>query len=187
MSYFTRRTLFATVTVFGGKVNQSKEEIIETICGKSQQRLLALTGAAMQRGDTLQVFHELATSFFSIIDSPEAQTEIRLSIQLWAEALRTPRIMELHRANVDTVRRPFAEIIRRAQERGEINPDLDPDCVALVMISFFQGLELHKQVDPGIDVWKYVEVALALMGGTFWQGKRQIDKGAQRPPPHKEI
>ncbi|MFQ5794970.1 MAG: TetR/AcrR family transcriptional regulator [Candidatus Bipolaricaulia bacterium] len=151
----------------------SKEEIIEAICGgESLQQSLDLIKAAKEREDTLQVFDELANAFFSTLEDSDVDVKIRLSVQLWAEALSNPPIMEMLRSNFDSVRGAFTEIIHQAQKRGDINPALDPDAVARVMISLFDGLLLQKGMDPDVDVWKYVAVVKAMLDGSFWQGER---------------
>jgi hypothetical protein len=41
------------------------------------------------------------------------------------------------------------------------------------MESFFYGLVLQRSIDPAIEVWPYVSVIKAMMGGTFWQQPSQ--------------
>ena len=59
--------------------------------------------------------------------------------------------------------------MKDAQQRGEINAVLDPDAVARVLMAFWDGLVLQKTLDPTVDIWKYVAVMKAMIGGTFWQ------------------
>jgi len=146
----------------------SKEAIIEAMTEEARRRNLALIEAAKEQRATQQVLDELARAFFGMLESPEM---CAIDIELWAEALRNPRILEIIRRSFDSVREPFTEIVRGAQERGEINPSLDPDAVVRVMISFFHGLLLQKALDRGVDVWKYVTVVRVMMGGSFWQGE----------------
>ncbi len=44
-----------------------------------------------------------------------------------------------------------AEIVRRGQESGEFRADLDPDGVATVLVSTFDGLGMQYWLDPSID------------------------------------
>ncbi|MBI2912394.1 MAG: TetR/AcrR family transcriptional regulator [Chloroflexi bacterium] len=152
----------------------SKEEIIVAMAEEGRQRSLALIEGAQERGDTSAVLDELANAFFGMLEDAQA---CALDIELSAEALRSPAVMEMGRRSLHIVRGAFAEIVRAAQERGEINRALDPDGVATVMISFYQGLILQKAADPDVDVWKYVAAMKAMMKGTFWTGEKQ--KGSE--------
>lgn len=150
----------------------SKEEIIQELAEESRRRNVALIQSIRERDDTLQIVDELSGVFFSWLDKPEAYAANCLDVELWAEALRNRRILEILRRSLDSHRQPFTEIIRRAQERGEINPSLEADAVARVMVSLFMGLVLQKGLEPEVDVWRYVAVVKAMMGGAFWQGRR---------------
>lgn len=147
----------------------SKEEIIEAMCEVDRRRNADLIAAAEARGNTSQVLAGLADAFFSMLEEPQA---CALEIELHAEALRNPRVRDIHNRSEESVRAAFAEIIRRAQKQGEINPALDPDAVTRVMISAYLGLVLQKLLDPRVDIWRYVAVMKAMMGGTFWQGEK---------------
>jgi len=148
----------------------SKEEIIEAMAEEERVRALGYIEAAKQRGDTLELLNELANVFFGVVED-EWQQMCKLDIEVWAEGLRNPRVMGLVRRTFDSHLESFAEIVRMAQERGDINPALDPEAVAHVMMSFFEGLVLQKGMDPGIDVPNYVAVMKAMMKGTFWTGR----------------
>jgi len=145
----------------------SKEEIIEAMLRERKSTSATLI-RAISGEDTQQVLDGLADTFFASLENPQA---CALSVELWAEALRSPRIRSLLRDELRHVTGPFVELIRRAQERGEINRRLDAEAVAQVMVSFFEGLVLQKTAEPEIDVWKYVSAMKAMMGGAFWTGR----------------
>ena len=80
-----------------------------------------------------------------------------MDVQLWAEALRNPRILKI-------VRRGFAEphgvltkLIERAQRRGEIAKEFDAGAFATIMIAVFQGFVLQLAWDPRTPIEPYVE------------------------------
>jgi len=148
----------------------SKEEIIAAMAEQSLQRSIALVREIKEHGDTRQVLDELVDTFFGPLDCPDCEQDVRCDIELWSEALREPRILEVERRGMDAFRDLFAEIIGRAQELGEINPKLDAVAVARVMISFHQGLVVQKAMDPSTDVKEYVRAMKAMMVGLFWQG-----------------
>ncbi len=149
-----------------------KEEIIAASCedcqGQNQALIEAVTG---QSDDTLEVLDRLTDAGFGQLDEPGAQEHMRMNIQFWAEALRSPEVMEgLGRSGFGTWRNALAGIIQRAQQRGEVNPSLEPESAGRVLLSSWLGLVLQKAFDPQVDVAKYVAVLKAMHGGRFWLG-----------------
>ena len=149
----------------------SKEEIIESMIRERQAQTATIMEAIRGRGGTLEVLDEMADVFFVNLEDPQ---KCAVNVELWAEALRSPRMRELVLNELANITGPIAEIVEQAQERGEINEALDPQAVAQVMVSFFDGLVLQKATDSRIDVWKYVAVMKAMMGGDFWQANGKV-------------
>jgi TetR/AcrR family transcriptional regulator, repressor for uid operon len=149
----------------------SKDEIIEAMEEQGRQHSAAIIEAVTtEREGTLDVLEGLVDVFFSKLEDTR---ECAVHIELWAEAMSNPRIREMIVGIDDSIRNAFVtKIVLEAQERGEINPRLDPDAVARVMMAFWDGLVLQKTLDPQVDVWKYVAVMKAMMGGTFWQNRK---------------
>jgi hypothetical protein len=83
------------------------------------------------------------------------------------------------------VRALLARVITRAQERGDVNPSLDADAVARVVMAFFEGLILQKAVEPSLDATSYVAAMKAMMGGTFFQSGSRARRRA-RPGERQE-
>ncbi len=134
-----------------------KEEIIKAMADESMKRDMAIMKEISDRGYSAeQELGELAGAFFGMLDNPDG-CSLELSIELWAESLRNPKIMRLRRGIVDGTIGAIAGIIQRAQARNEINPQLNPEYVARVMVSHFDGLILQKATDPDVDIWKFVE------------------------------
>jgi len=148
---------------------RSKEEIIEAMTRERKRMVTAMIEAAKARGGFQRVFTELADVHFSELEDPQA---CALAIELWAEALRSPSIMHMVRGQMSSIREALIGIIRIAQNRGEINPALDPRAVAEIMISLFDGLLLQKVIEDDTDVWKYVGAMKAMINGTFWQRRK---------------
>ncbi|MFQ5933007.1 MAG: TetR/AcrR family transcriptional regulator [Dehalococcoidia bacterium] len=150
---------------------KSKEEIIEASCEESQRGNMAFVESIIKGGDTLKVLSELLGFAFNVLNQDERQTGIRTNIQLYGEALRNPRIKgHLKRAGFDSWIDTLVKIIRPAQDKGEINPALDPEAVARVLVSIWHGMVIQKGLDPDVDIWRYVDVVKALYSGSFWTG-----------------
>ena len=54
---------------------------------------------------------------------------VRMSIQLWAESLREPHMLGLMHRVLDLERERIAGAARRAQRRGELAADIDPEAL----------------------------------------------------------
>ncbi len=141
---------------------QGKDEIIEAMTEEGRRRNESMIAAAMARQDPEQTLEQLAEDFFAIFNAPDADTNIRVNIQLWAEALRNPRIMQLLQRRMSGVKGAFTEIILQAQSTGSVSADLDAEAVARMMIALFQGLMLQKGLDPDVDVHKYLQAMKAM-------------------------
>src|SRR3972149_5407998 len=140
---------------------------------ESHEQSAALIEEARGQGSTLQVLTNLADAFFSLLDRPEPYGDMRLHIELWAEALHNPRVMEPLRRELASIKETIADIVRRGQARGDIIADLNPEAVARVLISFFDGLLVQKAVDVDVDVWQYVAVMKAMGTGLLGGGEPQ--------------
>jgi AcrR family transcriptional regulator len=145
----------------------SKEEIIEAMAETNAIRNTALVGEAGGQAGTWMTLEKVAGFFFDELAGAEGAA---VDVELWAEARRNERIRETLRSNFTEHRRMLADVFRRAQERGEVEEGLDPESASSVMISLFEGLLLQRELDRDeVDVERYKEVVMALVGGSFWR------------------
>ena len=102
-----------------------------------------------------------------------------MNVELWAEATHNPPAGRLLRRGPNGYRPLLMEIVRWAQERGEIHRRLDPEAVSRVMVCFFTGLLLQKALDRDeVNVQEHIEVVKAMAGGTFWLEERPEEGGS---------
>jgi len=152
---------------------KSKEEIITAIAKENRQRNMTLIDEKKETKNTLPALHDMADEFFCRFNSPGWSDCMRLDIELWAESLRNAKVNKTLRHDMAEHRRAFAEIIRKAQERGEMDKEVTSEAVASVMISMFIGMTVQKGIDPKIDIENYITVLKEMMAGLFNTG----DKG----------
>lgn len=144
---------------------RSKEQIIEAMAEAARARRGELVVAMREATSMREALEALAHTFFSVLEYDwEAWA---LEPELWAEALRNPGVERMVTETMEGIREPLTELVREAQEQGEIDPELDADSAARVIVSFFDGLVLQRALDPALDVWRYVEVMRGLLRGTF--------------------
>lgn len=152
---------------------RSKEDIILAMCEAELKRNLAVFEEQAARGDTEAVLSGLADVFFQRLDE-DLPASMRVSVEIWAEALRNPDVADALRSRMEHHLDQFALVVSHGQDRGHINPDLIPSAIARTMLSAFYGLVLQKALDPGVDVPAYVESLKSIYFGRFWR---------ERPPP----
>jgi AcrR family transcriptional regulator len=134
----------------------SKAEIVDAIARERHASERALLEAALAESDEPLELRDLARAFFSGFASEQQRTGRRVGVEVWAEALRNPQVLVTVRRGVDEPRRLLAELVREAQARDELPPDLDPEGTARVMVALFQGFVLQQAWDPDADIERYL-------------------------------
>ena len=147
---------------------ESKEEIILAMCDRGHDEDVATIREAMELNDTAAILGELIRIYFSGIADHES---CALMVELLSEATRNEKIGESMREGWVKIMEPMAALMTKAQERGDVSPDLDPTAVASVMMGVYQGLVLQHLIHPDMDVEGYADVTRALFQGSFWSGK----------------
>ncbi len=101
---------------------------------------------------------------FRDIDLSTWAHRTRLGPQLLAEAQRNPALRGRVREGLGRGVGIFAELARAAQERGELDPQLDPEHVARLMLAGFHGLLIQVSLlGDAVDVDAYVKTVAALL------------------------
>lgn len=147
----------------------SKDAIIEAVAAERHARELALVAAAREAGDGRAALRRLARAFLGGLARPAERRRRRVGVQIWAEALRNPRILRIVRRGVDRPRPLLAALVRDAQARGDVPAGVDSDAAARAMIALFQGFVLQQAWDPRADVEPYlaaIETALDAIAGS---------------------
>lgn len=97
------------------------------------------------------------------IGDPAAGDALRISVAVWGEALRDPRILALVGQGMAGPGIAAATAIRSAQRSGDMSTDLDPDAMARVLIAIFQGLTLQTAWDGDLDNAAFVGAVAAVL------------------------
>jgi len=164
----------------------SKDDIIEAIAAERHARERDLIRLAHTGSVGADMLRKLARDFLGALAMPEERTRRRVGVQIWAEALRDPRVLRLVRRGVDEPLHLLAEAIRDSQQRGDIPRSFDPDAAARVMIALFHGFILQQSWDPRVDVAPYLLVIehvidglMARPRGTRSQPRRSVPRKAR--------
>ncbi len=133
-----------------------KNHIIDEIARERHTRENALLLNALDTGNKTLGLHELARAFFASFAAEEHRKTRRVGVEVWAEALHNPEVLETVRRGVDEPRKRLARIVTECQERGELPPQVDPEGLARVMIAVFQGFVLQQAWNPRVDRDRYL-------------------------------
>lgn len=144
---------------------EGKEAIVDAIGADRHALETALVAAAAEARDLREALRRLAREFFGLLRQPAERRRRRVALQVWAEALRSPRLLRQVRGGVDRPRALLSDLVRQAQGRGEVSPALSPDAVARVMIALFQGFVLQQAWEPTVAVAPYLAALDAVVDG----------------------
>jgi TetR/AcrR family transcriptional regulator, transcriptional repressor of aconitase len=144
---------------------ESKEEIIEAIAEERREVEAALIAEATQAGTVVEALRRLRDAFFGDLKTPKERLRRRLSIQLWAEAQRNPRILRLVRGSFEGPLAMLSGIISEAQRKGEISGKVDAEATARFLIGAFYGLVLQVEWDSEMKIDAQIELLDVFLEG----------------------
>jgi AcrR family transcriptional regulator len=95
-----------------------------------------------------------------------AEERARVFPHLAGEQQRNPQLNAAVRAGLEHLRSGFEQLARAAQERGELDPDLDPAEFARLPLGLLQGMLIQIGVyGDELDIDGYSRAAVALLDG----------------------
>ncbi len=140
----------------------SKEEIVEAIAEERHVLESALASTALANPDTGEALHDLAAGYLDWLSDPLEQKRRRVTVQVWAEALRSERVASIVGDGVGQ-RHQVADFVRERQHRGELIAGVDADALSRTMLSLILGFVLQQAWDPMLDVDGYRTVLDAMI------------------------
>jgi AcrR family transcriptional regulator len=143
----------------------AKEDIVAAIAADHHTREAAVLEGARTATGAADVLRDLAHVSLGRLSDPEEQRWRRVTVQLWGEALRDERVMQIVRSGVDEPIEIIAALLRRGQQDGSVPAGIDPRSAARVCAAIFQGLVLQQACDPGLDIDSYIDTVISLIAG----------------------
>ncbi len=163
----------------------SKEEIVEAIAEERHALESALASTALSNPDTRQALHDLATGYLDWFSDPLEQKRRRVTVQVWAEALRNERVASIVRDGV-AQRHQIADFVRERQDRGELIADVDADALSRAMLSLILGFVLQQAWDPTLDIDGYRVVLGAMIDQFLLVDPGEVPPN-RRPRPRSRV
>jgi AcrR family transcriptional regulator len=162
----TMRDIYEEANLSPGAVYHyfdSKDDIIQASFDFDHRRSSDLFSAAITTTDPMKAIEDLLDFFLHGLKAAAALGASRVNVQGWGEALVNPRLHETIHRVIRSYADALSQIIRKAQDAGQIDSSLDPASVSQLLLSLYYGLELQIALDPDIDVDKYLAAAKNLI------------------------
>lgn len=93
-----------------------------------------------------------------------------LVFEMLAESTRTPEIAAVLRAHSHRLRTLLGDVLREGQCRGSVNPDLDPEAVATIIIVMIDGIKALALREPDMNRRSAVEMMQRVLFTLIAQG-----------------
>jgi AcrR family transcriptional regulator len=129
----------------------SKEAIIETMIDMSLVRAAGRFEKILAAPDVIEAL---------LADIEETSLRFRpaqaLNLDGLAEAARNPQFAKIIERHTDAFRRMWGDFLRQAQSQGQVDPGLDPDATANILIAIIDGARALPIRNPRLDIKQHV-------------------------------
>ncbi|EJN15425.1 transcriptional regulator [Bradyrhizobium sp. YR681] len=130
----------------------SKVAIIETLIDMGLARTAARFEKILAAPDVVEAL---------LADIEETSLRFRpaqvLNLDGLAEAARNPDFAKVIARHTEAVRRMWSDFLHQAQEQGRVDPGLDPEATANILIAIIDGSRAMPIRNPKLDIGKSVE------------------------------
>ena len=147
---------------------RSKEELIAALVEEDRAKHIARIEAVRHQPDIFAGLHALADQTLATLNDPETSL---LHAEISAEVHRNPQVKEVVRASNAAILDSLAETIRLAQERGVIDPSLDPRPTAELLVALVDGLGIRKSLFPEGDAVRHASLVHTLLARFLCPGR----------------
>jgi AcrR family transcriptional regulator len=144
---------------------ENKEALMTAINERSQEisrQIVAQARAAS--GDPLAALSAVGRTMLAIFGDPRFAEAARVNIELWPEILRNETLAANLRRDLDFWKDAVTQLLREAQEAGELRPEVNTRLAALLAISAFEGIRHYRLVDGEFDAQILLEAFGPLLG-----------------------
>ena len=184
----TMQDIYKATSLSPGAVHnyfENKEDIVAAAIKMSQKRNSDAIASAAS-GMPEEALTRLGQIYFSWARETDLARAASLDFDLYSESVRSPRIREILRGNHHSTLEKLVEVVRQNQRLGVLNDSLDAMATARVLFSILVGTEIHKALDPDLDLDSYSAVFEAIVKGDFShprKGNREARNSATKSRP----
>jgi AcrR family transcriptional regulator len=141
----------------------SKEEIVVALTSAGLERAAERFAQMMQSDDAIGGLTAEIGRHKGKKRDPQAQVMSRMMLEMLVEAGRNPVIARIMRKNSAMLRAHLVEFILSGQLRGQIDPGLDPQTAAAMLLSVIDGMRTLTIRDPDADIGRSLEMLQILI------------------------
>ncbi len=139
---------------------RGKDDLIAALIDESWDETRRLFAAARGEPDVLNAIARMAEAILRDLDRPNIGP---LHFECTAETVRNPKVAaQVRQADAEAVDE-LADLLRRGQVSGRIDPTLDPATTARTLIALIDGLSWRKFIDPTADATGFLETIRTLL------------------------
>jgi AcrR family transcriptional regulator len=139
---------------------RSKEDLIAALVEADRAKHIARIEAVRHQPDVFAALQTLADQTLASLNDPEMSL---LHAEIGAEVHRNPQVKELVRNTNAAILDSLAETLRLAQERGAIDPNLEPRATAELLIAVVDGLSMRKSLFPEGDAVRHAALVQTML------------------------
>ena len=126
----------------------SKVSIIAAITEAEREEHAAFFDRMAEASDPVE---ELASIGIDTLESCLSGSRAALAAETMAEAIRNPEVRTTFRRNVDEAQASVVAALERGQERGTVDPALDTEAAAQLIMALGDGLASHQALNPAVN------------------------------------
>jgi TetR/AcrR family transcriptional regulator, repressor for uid operon len=167
----TMQDICAEVGLSPGSVYRyfrSKEDLITALVEADRAKHIARIEAVRDQPDVFAALQALADQTLDSLNDPEMSL---LHAEIGAEVHRNPQVKELVRNTNTAILDSLAETLRLAQERGAIDPALEPRATAELLVAVVDGLGMRKSLFPEGDAARHTALVKIMLARFLRPGR----------------
>lgn len=123
----------------------SKVSIISAIAESEREQHAAFFERMAGADDPVEALTSIG---IDTLDACLAGPKAALNAETVAEAIRNPEVRSTFRRNIDEAQRSVVEALQRGQHTGTVDPSLDVEAAAQLIIALGDGLAAHQALNP---------------------------------------
>jgi AcrR family transcriptional regulator len=163
---------------------ENKEALMTAINERSQEMSRQIVAQARaSSGDPLVALSAVGRTMFTVFSDPRFAEGARVNIELWPEIIRNETLAANLRRDLDFWKDAVTQLLREAQEAGELRPEVNPRLAALLAICAFEGIRHYRLVDNEFNEQILLEAFGPLLGGGLPSGAEPQTAGIKRVGP----
>lgn len=161
----------------------SKEEIITGVIKQSARDVVSRLHEMIERQEDAQsAYREVGTFFIQAVHGPDIDNVTRLDLEIFAEAIKNPKLAEISREAWALRREWLESLIRRGISEGLYQGDVNARGLSSLLISILIGLRIGKLLwQDEFDLTGAIEALYDLQTGRIVADLPEADISAITP------